>query len=356
MKHCLDADVDHRHLNDVLPGQPSAEAIARFVYEWCRSQSADAVAGGSSRSGPGRRRGLRRVPAMSDVLAPATLAVCEVFGPTFQGEGPSLGRRAAFVRLGRCNLDCGNGPGRPGMRYPVHLGLGPVRPDTSSCGPSGPPTSSAAAGDDGRRACRGHRRRAAAPAAPAACPFCVAARRAGWPVEVETNGTMPRCARSPRPCNELQRVAEADRQRGAARPGARPDALGALRDSGRAVFKFVVADPRSSTRSPRSPTPTSSRRSGSCRRAPTPSGAGLRAPRRPGPRPGLAPHAASPCPALGRRARTLTARTGVRQALASPPGTVSTARPGCPPRSLTYAVKPMSPTAWRSETVLPPRR
>lgn len=34
------------------------------------------------------------------------LMVAEVFGPTIQGEGPSTGRRAAFVRLGRCNLDC----------------------------------------------------------------------------------------------------------------------------------------------------------------------------------------------------------------------------------------------------------
>ena len=34
------------------------------------------------------------------------LVVSEVFGPTFQGEGPSLGRRAGFIRLGRCNLSC----------------------------------------------------------------------------------------------------------------------------------------------------------------------------------------------------------------------------------------------------------
>lgn len=40
------------------------------------------------------------------MTGPADLAVAEVFGPTFQGEGPSLGRRAGFVRLGRCNLDC----------------------------------------------------------------------------------------------------------------------------------------------------------------------------------------------------------------------------------------------------------
>lgn len=32
--------------------------------------------------------------------------VSEVFGPTLQGEGPSAGRSAAFVRLGGCNLAC----------------------------------------------------------------------------------------------------------------------------------------------------------------------------------------------------------------------------------------------------------
>ncbi|HVM10305.1 MAG TPA: 7-carboxy-7-deazaguanine synthase QueE [Acidimicrobiales bacterium] len=35
-----------------------------------------------------------------------TLVVAEVFGPTWQGEGASLGMRAGFVRLGRCNLAC----------------------------------------------------------------------------------------------------------------------------------------------------------------------------------------------------------------------------------------------------------
>lgn len=35
-----------------------------------------------------------------------TVVVSEVFGPTLQGEGPSLGLRAGFVRLGGCNLHC----------------------------------------------------------------------------------------------------------------------------------------------------------------------------------------------------------------------------------------------------------
>ena len=34
------------------------------------------------------------------------LRLAEVFGATFQGEGPHAGRCAAFVRLGGCNLSC----------------------------------------------------------------------------------------------------------------------------------------------------------------------------------------------------------------------------------------------------------
>lgn len=35
-----------------------------------------------------------------------TLPVSEVFGPTWQGEGPHSGLRTGFVRLGLCNLSC----------------------------------------------------------------------------------------------------------------------------------------------------------------------------------------------------------------------------------------------------------
>lgn len=34
------------------------------------------------------------------------LVVSEIFGPTFQGEGPSLGTPCVFLRLGTCNLKC----------------------------------------------------------------------------------------------------------------------------------------------------------------------------------------------------------------------------------------------------------
>jgi 7-carboxy-7-deazaguanine synthase len=35
-----------------------------------------------------------------------TLPISEIFGPTIQGEGPSAGWLAAFIRLGGCNLTC----------------------------------------------------------------------------------------------------------------------------------------------------------------------------------------------------------------------------------------------------------
>ena len=37
VKDWVDATLDHRHLNDVMEGQPSAEAIARLICDWCRA-------------------------------------------------------------------------------------------------------------------------------------------------------------------------------------------------------------------------------------------------------------------------------------------------------------------------------
>lgn len=44
--------------------------------------------------------------AAAQPLVDASVVVAEVFGPTLQGEGPNLGMRAGFVRLGGCNLHC----------------------------------------------------------------------------------------------------------------------------------------------------------------------------------------------------------------------------------------------------------
>ncbi|WP_236788053.1 7-carboxy-7-deazaguanine synthase QueE [Amycolatopsis sp. GM8] len=45
---------------------------------------------------------------MTITLADDELLVAETFGPTVQGEGPSTGRRAVFIRLMNCNLTCKN--------------------------------------------------------------------------------------------------------------------------------------------------------------------------------------------------------------------------------------------------------
>lgn len=44
VKRWIDETLDHRHLNDVMEGQPSAEAIARLVHDWCRKELPDPVA------------------------------------------------------------------------------------------------------------------------------------------------------------------------------------------------------------------------------------------------------------------------------------------------------------------------
>ncbi|WP_220729580.1 hypothetical protein [Streptomyces radicis] len=44
------------------------------------------------------------------------LIVAETFGPTFQGEGPSAGQQAVFIRLSRCDLSCGTHPSASGAR------------------------------------------------------------------------------------------------------------------------------------------------------------------------------------------------------------------------------------------------
>ncbi|MFI1367055.1 7-carboxy-7-deazaguanine synthase QueE [Streptomyces griseochromogenes] len=46
------------------------------------------------------------IAELRDDIASTRLVVNEIFGPTVQGEGPSAGRRCAFLRLGGCNLSC----------------------------------------------------------------------------------------------------------------------------------------------------------------------------------------------------------------------------------------------------------
>jgi 7-carboxy-7-deazaguanine synthase len=164
-----------------------------------------------------------------------TLAVSEVFGPTFQGEGPSMGQRAAFVRLGRCDLDC---------RWCDT----PYTWDWKRYDPAVEVTTRAVADivaeleamRPGRVVVTGgepllQQRRLG--------PLLEACVERGWPVEVETNGRhapaagvtqlVERFNVSPKLANsgvdEPRRLV--------------PEALAAFMATGKAVFKFVVAEP-----------------------------------------------------------------------------------------------------------------
>ena len=173
-----------------------------------------------------------RVPAE---LTPAEgeLVVSEVFGPTFQGEGPSLGRRAGFVRLGRCNLTCSwcDTPYTwdwdrcdPSVEL-RHVTVTTVLRQLEAMQP-------AIVVVTGGEPLLQQRR---------LVPLLEGCETRGWPVEVETNGTIA-------PEDHLRAlVSRWNVSPKLANSGVpletriRPDALAALRSTGVAVFKFVVA-------------------------------------------------------------------------------------------------------------------
>src|SRR4029450_7825218 len=90
------------------PGRRADSRAAGLVAVRVAEARAAGRARAPDRGHPGGRgpEGGGGVPTRLTADRAPELVVSEVFGPTFQGEGPSVGRRAGFVRLGRCNLDC----------------------------------------------------------------------------------------------------------------------------------------------------------------------------------------------------------------------------------------------------------
>lgn len=162
------------------------------------------------------------------------LVVSEVFGPTVQGEGPSAGRHAAFVRLGRCNLSCRwcdtpytwdwdrYDPAEELRRLPVPEVL--ARLDAMGAGllvvTGGEPLLQ-----------QRH-----------LPPLLEQARGRGWRVEVETSGTIAPTlgADLVDRYNVSPKLASAGM---ALHRRYRPDVLRRFVEGGRAAFKFVVAEP-----------------------------------------------------------------------------------------------------------------
>jgi 7-carboxy-7-deazaguanine synthase len=175
------------------------------------------------------------------VAGPGELVVSEVFGPTFQGEGPSLGQRVGFVRLGTCNLDCGRGAGSTWAcdtaytwdweRYDPAAELS-VRSVDDVVAQLTAMSVDRIVVTGGEPLIQQHR----------LVSLLQAAGRYGWAVEIETNGTI-----APRPdvAELVSQFNVSPKVAGSGVPAAialRPRALAAFVASGKAVFKFVASD------------------------------------------------------------------------------------------------------------------
>ncbi|MFV2198733.1 7-carboxy-7-deazaguanine synthase QueE [Nocardiopsis sp. LOL_012] len=174
---------------------------------------------------------------MSLLLSPTydgpDLVVSEVFGPTVQGEGPSSGRRAVFVRLADCNLACSWCDTPYSWKWDEYV----RRQETYRCN-AGEILSRAHSSDVDLVVVTGGE-----PLLQEALELSVGVLTdGGLDVEVETNGT-----RLPGPgllsrvrFNVSPKLANAGMPE---RRRIRPGVLRALARSGNAVFKFVVERP-----------------------------------------------------------------------------------------------------------------
>ncbi|MFE5027903.1 7-carboxy-7-deazaguanine synthase QueE [Streptomyces sp. NPDC056656] len=161
------------------------------------------------------------------------LVTAEVFGPTFQGEGPSSGRRASFIRLGGCNLHCSwcDTP------YTWDADNFDLRAELTRV-PVADLCTRALAGDPGLVVISGgepllHQKQ------PGWKELLDLLASAEVEIEVETNGTL---APTPFTAAMVDRFNVSPKLAHAGDPESariRPDAIAALNSTGRASFKFV---------------------------------------------------------------------------------------------------------------------
>jgi 7-carboxy-7-deazaguanine synthase len=165
--------------------------------------------------------------------AAGMLRVAELFGPTFQGEGPSAGQRASFVRLGMCNLDCSwcDTPytwdsGRFDLDAELRwMSAARVWQETAATGAGllvitgGEPLIQQAA----------------------LVPLIGAAGRAGWRAEIETNGTIAPAAGLSRPFVRFNVSVKLGGSGVALARRVRPPVIEALASLDSVTWKFVVA-------------------------------------------------------------------------------------------------------------------
>ena len=166
------------------------------------------------------------------------LRVSEVFGPTFQGEGPSVGRACSFVRLGGCNLHCSwcdtpytwDWTGRNGTPYDPQTELYWASAEAlwADVEPRGGGMLVLSGGEPLLQQNA------------AMVELLSAAKRCEWRVELETAGTVaptPEVVKLVDQFNVSPKLANSGND---AHKRYRPEAIDALRDTGRSVWKFVA--------------------------------------------------------------------------------------------------------------------
>lgn len=167
------------------------------------------------------------------------LAVAEIFGPTFQGEGPSAGQRCSFVRLGGCNLHCSwcdtpytwDWTGRNGYKYSPAKEVRFWDADAVLSELRGHNTEMVVV-TGGEPMLQQKRLR----------PLFEGCHTRGWRVEVETAGTV-------RPLDDMIPLVsqfnvslKLDNSGNEDVRRCRPGAIRSLQSTGRAVWKFVIVD------------------------------------------------------------------------------------------------------------------
>lgn len=168
------------------------------------------------------------------------LVVSEIFGPTFQGEGPSLGLRCCFLRLGACNLACRwcdtpytwDWAGRNGTRYDPQVELRRLSPDAAWQELSGKETSMLVI-SGGEPLLQ----------QPALVPLLRRCREAAWRVEIETAGTIAPLRELAAQVDQFNVSLKLSNSGNAVADRHRPDSVEALAATGKAIWKFVATDP-----------------------------------------------------------------------------------------------------------------
>jgi 7-cyano-7-deazaguanosine (preQ0) biosynthesis protein QueE len=171
---------------------------------------------------------------MTTAVSTGRLRVAELFGPTLQGEGPSIGQRALFVRLSGCNLACSWCDTPYTWDWDRFEQVEQSRDMASAAIADWVLAHDAAlVVITGGEPLIQHRN---------LLPLVAALHEAGRQIEIETNGTIAPDAAL---LSLVSRLNVSPKLAGSGVPAdrrIRPTALRALRECGKAVFKFVIAD------------------------------------------------------------------------------------------------------------------